>query len=121
MKLTRVALKTVSNEIVMTKGSGKFILLAAIFNFPIIGFVPYLTQAFTILFLAFFLKHMVIDESKIKKAKKSNNIQYTMQPYGKWMVYGTMALQIIWIPYIMQLITLVALGMIYANFTNYKQ
>jgi hypothetical protein len=120
MKSTHVALKTISNEIVMTKGSGKFILLAAIFNIPIIGFIPYLTQAFTIIFLAFFLKHMIINESKIKEAQKSNNIQYTMKPWGKWLIYGTMAFQVIWIPYLMQLITLVALGIIYANFTKYK-
>ena len=121
MKQTHAALNLISNEIVMTKGSGKFILFAAISNIPIIGFIPYLTQAFTILFLTFFLKHMIIDETKIKEAKKSNNVQYTMQPWGKLLIYGTMAFQIIWIPYVMQLVTLVALGIIYANFTKYKQ
>ena len=121
MKSTQVVLKTISNEIVMTNGSGKFILFAALANIPVWGFIPYLTQAFTILFLAFFLKHMIIKENKIKEAKKSNNIQYTMEPWGKWLIYGTMAFQIIWIPYVMQLVTLVALGIIYANFTKYKQ
>jgi len=103
----------------MTKGAGRFILLAAIFNIPVIGFIPYLTQSFTILFLAFFLKHMIVNENKIAEVKKSN-IQYTMKSWGKWLIYGTMVLQIIWIPYVMQLITLVALGIIYANFTKYK-
>lgn len=121
MKQTHTALKVISNEIVMTKGSGKFILFAAISNIPIIGFIPYLTQAFTIIFLAFFLKHMIIDENRIKKAQKENNIKYTMKPWGKWLIYGTMAFQVIWIPYIMQFVTLVALGIIYANFTKYNQ
>jgi len=44
-----------------------------------------------------------------------------MKPWGKWLIYGTMAFQIIWIPYVMQLVTLVALGIIYANFTKYNQ
>ena len=122
MKSTTAAFKTISNEIVMTKGAGKFILFAAILNIPSpVTFIPYLTQAFTILFLAFFLKYMVTNENKIKEAQKSSNIQYTMKPWGKWLIYGTIAFQIIWIPYVMQLVTLVALGIIYANFTKYNQ
>lgn len=121
MKQSKVALQSISNEIILTKGSGKFLLLAVISNIPIIGFIPYLTQAFTIIFLAFFLKHVIIDENKIKEAQKSRNIQYMMKPWGKWLIYGTMALQVIWIPYVMQLVTLVALGIIYANFTEYNQ
>ena len=120
MKFTHAAMRTISNEIVMTKGSGKFILFAAIFNIPIIGFVPYLTQAFTILFLSFFLKHMITDEKEIKNAITQKNVQYTMKSSGKWLIYGTMAFQIIWIPFVMQLVTLVALGIIYANFTKYN-
>ena len=119
MKPTHAALKAISNEIVMTKGAGKFILLAMISNIPFIGFIPYLTQSFTIIFLAFFYKHIITDERKIKEAKKSNNVQYTMKSWGKWLICGTMALQVIWTPFVMQLITLVALGIIYANFTKY--
>jgi len=121
MKSSHVAMKTIQNEIVMTKGSGKFILLAAIFNIPVIGFIPYLTQAFTILFLAFFLKHMILDENKIKTAITQKNVQYTMKPWGKWLIYGTMAFQVVWIPFVMQFVTLVALGIIYANFTKYNE
>jgi hypothetical protein len=120
MNHTKSAIKAISNEIVMTKGSGKYILLAAIFNIPIIGFIPYLTQAFTILFLMFFLKHMITDERRKKRAEKKNEIQYTMKPWGKWLIYGTMAFQVFWIPFLMQLITLVSLGIIYANFSKYK-
>src|SRR3989338_6350814 len=107
MTPTKMAMQTIGNEIIMTKGAGKFILLAAFANIPFIGFVPYLTQAFTILFLAFFLKHMITDDAKIKEMKKQKNVQYTMQPWGKWLIYGTMALQVIWVPFVMQLVTLV--------------
>ena len=121
MKQTKAAMEAITNEIVMTKGAGKFILLAALVNIPVWGFIPYLTQAFTILFLAFFLKHMITDENKIKQAQKMRNVQYTMGSWGKWLIYGTMAFQIVWIPFVMQLVTLVALGVIYANFTKYNQ
>jgi len=121
MKQTKAAMEAITNEIVMTKGAGKFILLAALANIPVWGFIPYLTQAFTILFLAFFLKHMITDENKIKQAQKMRNVQYTMGSWGKWLIYGTMAFQIVWIPFVMQLVTLVALGVIYANFTKYNQ
>ncbi|MCA9386085.1 hypothetical protein KC717_05550 [Candidatus Dojkabacteria bacterium] len=109
------------NELVITKGAGKFIVLAAIVNIPFIGFIPYLTQAFTILFLAIFLKHMISDEEKISVAHSQKNVQYITKPLAKWLIYGTMAFQVLWIPYVMQLITLVALGIIYANFTKYKE
>lgn len=119
MNRSSAAIKVISDEIIATKGAGKFIILAAIFNIPFLGFIPYLTQAFTILFLAFFLKHLITDEHKIKQEQKNSNIQYVMKPWNKWLIYGTMVFQIFWFPFIMQLITLVALGIIYANFTKY--
>ena len=111
----------IKDEVVVTKGAGKFIALAMFFNIPIYGFIPYLSQAITILLLVFFWKR-VIEDNKNKKSVTKNVKSYRiMNKNGSYLIIGTMVFQLIWIPFITQLVTLVLLGIIYATMTSYKK
>ncbi len=115
-------LNMLKEEYVLTKGSGKYILLAVFFNIPFIGFIPYLTQAFTIILLSIFLKnHLKMKEASKKEAINENKVGYILSKAGFILIIITMAFQVLWFPFISQLITLVLLGIIYATMTKYKQ
>jgi len=100
--------------LVITKGSGKFILFAIISNILFMVF-PILPNILTIIFLLFFLRHIISDKKKIKSAISKKNVQYTMKPQGKYLIYTTMAFQILFIPILIPVVTLVALGILYTN------
>ena len=91
-------------ELILTKGPGRLLLLAMFANIPFIGFVPYLTQALTVIFLSIFLK----------KYRLGGNIPTQV------LIIATIAFQLFWFPYISQLVTLVLLGLIYATATKYQ-
>ena len=112
--------KILANEIVITKGAGKLLLIAAFFNIPFWGFIPYLTQAFTIILLGIFLKHVRLNKDKKQKELKQKNVSYTTTNIGMGLIVVTMIFQCFWFPFLSQLITLVALFLIYATMTKYK-
>jgi hypothetical protein len=103
------SIKTVANifkeELILTKGPGRLLLLAMFTNIPFIGFVPYLTQALTVIFLSIFLKKYQSMGSKPTQA----------------FVIATIVFQLFWYPYISQLVTLVLLGLIYASAAKYPE
>ena len=111
----------IKDEVVVTNGAGKFIALAMLFNIPIYGFIPYLSQAITILLLVFFWKRVIEDNKNKKSATKNVKSYPIMNKNGSYLIIGTMVFQLIWIPFITQLVTLVLLGIIYATMTSYKK
>jgi hypothetical protein len=87
-------------EMVMAKGSGRLLLIAMGVNIPFWGFMPYLTQAITIIVLAFFLK---------KQQRQGIKIPLPLLI----LILATMAFQLLWFPFVSQLVTLFMLGLIY--------
>lgn len=98
MKLLKpsTAFGLLRQEIVNTKEATKFLFMAMLANISFLGFVPYITQAITIILLVLFL-------NKIDKAPILLVILAT----------ATIIFQAFWIPFTSQLITLVLLGLIY--------
>lgn len=117
---SKSALSTlINNEIAITKGAGKYLWIAVFFNIPVWGFIPYVSQAITIIILFVFLKHFITEESLKQEKIDNHEVQYTIKSWAKPLIYATMVLQLIWIPYVLQFLTLISLGIIYANFTKY--
>jgi hypothetical protein len=116
-------LKVMKEEFLLTKGAGKFLIIAMFFNIPFWGFVPWVSQAVTIIVLAFFLKHIISNDEKIKKAIKSHSVSHKIKPVGKYLVIFTMAYQLpfFWAAFVVQIVTLFFLGIIYATMTKYKE
>ncbi|HLC61565.1 MAG TPA: hypothetical protein VJI52_00940 [Candidatus Nanoarchaeia archaeon] len=110
-------LSILGKEVLITEGAGKFILIAMFVNIPFWGFIPYVTQALTIICLFLFWKHIVHD----KKSTKTEKISYLMKPMGFNLIIVTAIFQLVWIPFFMQLVTLILLGIIYATMTSYKE
>lgn len=96
------------DEFKKSESLGKWLLVIAFANLPLPHiFVPYLTQAATLILISIFFK----------KYKAS-------YPEGSRLVTGLciaiMIVQLIWFPYISQLITISLLGVLYGVFTKYK-
>ena len=111
------------DEIGITKGAGKFILIAMFFNIPFWGWIPFLSQAGTMLLLFIFLKHTIKDNENKKIAIKSKNIDYTIKKNHYNLIIGTIILQLplFFAPFFSQFITLFLLGIIYTTMTSYKE
>lgn len=94
-------IRIVKNEYLNSESNNQYLLLAMIFNIPSpLIFIPYATQAITIFLVLFFLKRLV-------DMKKGTSILY--------MTIGlTLIFQILWIPYISQLVSITLIGIIFA-------
>ena len=94
-------IKIVKGEFAKSEGENKFLLLAMIANIPSpFVFLGYLTQAITIFLVLFFLKR-VVDHN-------------TGASYLYLIVGVTLLFQIMWFPFVSQLITITLLGLIFA-------
>lgn len=92
------------------------------FNIPYWGFVPWVSQAITIIVLGVFLKHIISEEKKKKEVIKKKEVKYYMKSWGKTFVYATILIQLpfFFMAFISQIITLTCLIIIYANLTKYQ-
>ena len=98
------------DEFKNSESLGKWLAVIAVVNLPLPTiFVPYLTQAVTILLIGIFLK----------KYRTSTSL------HGSSLVtvlcIAVMIIQLVWFPYISQLVTLVLLGVLYGMFTKYNK
>ena len=121
--LSRLILGVLKDEVVITKGAGKFILIAIFFNIPVWGFIPWVSQALTIILLFFFLKHAITDKDKEKYELKSKNVSHSINHFGYYLIIATIIVQFpfFFLPFISQIFTLVLLGIIYVTMTSYKE
>lgn len=103
-----------------TEGFGKLFLTAILFNFPYLGFLPYFTQIATVIILSIFLKRYLL---LLKSSKDSATNLETR--HGPKIVIGftllTMAIQAIWIPFEMEIVTIIFLSILYALVSKYKE
>lgn len=99
----------VKDEFKSSESVGKWLIVVAVANLPLPDvFLPYFTQAITIILMSIFLK-------KYNSSPKENSrivigISITI-----------MIVQLFWFPYISQLVTLVLLGVLYGVFTKYNK
>ena len=114
---------TLKDEIIITKGAGKFILYALFFNIHVWGFIPWVSQALNIIFLFIFLKHTIKDNENKKSVIELKNFDYTINPNGFYLIIITIILQLpfFFTPFVSQFITLFLLGIIYISMTSYKK
>ena len=107
-------------EFKQTEGFGKLFLIALFFNIPVDGFIPYFSQVVTVIILSIFLKKYLL-QIKNNTHKEDNSNLPTV--HGSKIIIGltifTMTVQVVWVPYITQLVTLVLLGLLYACFSVY--
>ncbi len=97
------------DEFKNSESLGKWLLITALVNLPLPDiFIPYLTQAITIILMSVFLKKYT-----------SASSQSSRLVIG--LCIATMIAQLFWIPYISQLITLILLGILYGAFTKYNK
>lgn len=106
-----------NNEFRNSEGYNKFLILAIGANIPLPWiFIPYCTQAVTIVLVWLFLKQYLKVQNASLIDKNIPKIRYS--------IYGTAGLtilvQLIWVPFISQLITLVLLGLLY-NLTQQQE
>jgi hypothetical protein len=88
---------------------GKWLAVIAVVNLPLPTiFVPYLTQAVTILLISIFLK-------KYRTSTSLDNSSLITV-----LCIAIMIVQLVWFPFISQLITLVILAILYGVFTKYN-
>jgi chromate transport protein ChrA len=102
------ALNLLKGEYKQSEVLGRLLLVAAVFNIPIYGFIPYLSQVITVVILSIFLKKYTSLFSQTSKTVTT-------------LCIGTMVLQLFWFPYLTQLVTLVLVGILYGVFTKYKE
>ena len=112
----------IKNEYVATLGSGKLLLIALFFNIPIDVFIPYLSQAVTIITLSIFLKKYLVSKDDTTEINKKVG-EYSISKVTIGLIIGTMLYQlpIFWIPFVTQLVTLLLLGIIYATSSKYQK
>lgn len=112
----------IKNEYVATAGSGKLLLIALFFNIPIDAFIPYLSQAVTIITLSIFLKKYLVSGENTEEVSKKIG-EYSISRLTIALIIGTMVYQlpIFWIPFVTQLVTLLLLGLIYATSSKYQK
>lgn len=92
--------KIIKEEFADSDRTNKYLLLAIIANLPTpLVFFPYLTQAITIVLIIFFLKK-IIDN-------------HTTTPIKNVLLATVLVMQIIWIPYISQLLSILILGILF--------
>lgn len=116
------ALDLLQREYTQTEGFGKLILIGMFVNIPIDGFIPYFSQVATVIILAIFLKKYLLLIQDKESQKNTSNLPFT---YGSKIVIGftilIMLVQLVWVPFMTELVTLVLLGILYAIFTTYKK
>lgn len=97
------------DEFKNSESLGKWLIAVAVVNLPLPDiFVPYFTQAVTIILMSIFLKKYI-----------SGSLQSSRIVTG--LCIAIMIFQLFWVPYISQLVTLVLLGILYGVFTKYKK
>lgn len=96
------------DEFKKSESLGKWLLITAVVNLPLPDiFIPYFTQALTIILISIFLKKYTSTSSQSSK-------------FVAGLCIAIMVCQLFWFPYISQLITLVLLGILYGVFTKYN-
>lgn len=94
------------NEIQANKGANKFLLLAIFTNIPSpLIFIPYVTQAMTLILLGLFLKYY--------PKLNTNHVIFGIPKAICIPVLPLLLLQIFWFPYLSQLISIVLLVGLY--------
>ena len=102
----------IREEIFISKGPDKFLLFTLFANIPSpVIFIPYLTQAATIIFLCFYLSHLSgINTSQQLQIYRSSRVSIAICS----LVVIAILLQTFWIPFMTQLYTLTLIGLTYA-------
>jgi hypothetical protein len=90
----------IKKEIFSTTGENKLLLIALIFNIPFYWFVPYVSQAITVVLLILYLKR-----------KQQNNLN--IQTLILTLVTMIIQLPFFWLPFATQIATLIFVGMIF--------
>lgn len=109
-KLKSWAVNLLKGEYTLSEILGRLLIVVAIFNLPSpLIFIPYLTQAITILILAVFLKKY--------KASTLNKSQIVV---GICVAIMIIQIPLIWMFYVTQFITLILVAVLYGIFTKYK-
>lgn len=92
-----------------SEGYNKFLILAMAANIPLHQvWIPYGTQAITIVLVGFFVKRYLKAEGA--RLLDKNMPRYRSSVYGA--VGLTLLAQLVWIPYMSQLVTLVLLAIL---------
>lgn len=114
-------MRLIKDENKLTEGFGKLFLIAMLFNIPVFAFIPYLSQIATVIILSIFLKKYLLLIKHIHSVDEISNLNFT---HSSKIVIGlimiTMFAQLVWVPYMTQLTTLILLGILYAVFSKYK-
>lgn len=106
-------IQIIKEEITKADGWNKFILWAIVANIPIpLFFIPYATQALTIILLAFYLKHY-------PRSEQPANVFIGKTAFGIptpvfAVIVITMLIQLSWVPFMTQLVTIAALGLLFS-------
>lgn len=99
--------------------AGKQLWVAMFFNIPVWGFVPFVSQAVTIISVLIFqlsIKH----DTDAKDFVNSNKSGYYVEPWVKWLAWGLILLQLVWIPFVLQFLSLIGLGILMFNIKKIK-
>jgi hypothetical protein len=115
-------IKILKGEYDNTKGTGRLLLIAAFFNIPIDGFVPYLSQIATIILISIFIKRYLaltdtLDHGETRTQIRNKNITTAVITLS----VVTLCVQLVWTPFVTELITLVLIGLLYAFSSKYKK
>ena len=114
--------KLLQEEYTKTEGFGKILFVAAFFNIPIDGFIPYLSQIITVGVLVIFLKkYLLLIKNNTQKEELSNLSTVRGPQIIIALTVLIMLLQVVWIPFTTEIVTLVLIGLLYAIFTKYKK
>lgn len=114
--------RLIKDEYKQTEGFGKLFLVAMLFNVPFFGFIPYFSQIATVIILSIFLKKYLLLIKHSHSTDEISNLNFT---HSSKIVIGliliTMFAQLVWVPFMTQLTTLILLGILYAVFSKYKK
>ncbi len=108
---------TVREELFLSKGPERFLLLTLFANIPTpLIFIPYFTQAATIVLLCFYVAHVTSKtfSTGVTISRASGSLRIVIFA----LILIAIFLQIFWIPFMTQLYTLALVGIAYALSKN---
>lgn len=115
-------IRLIKDEYKLTEGFGKLFLAGMLFNIPVFGSIPYFSQIATVIILSIFLKkYLLLIKSKPTPEEISNLDFSQSSKIVIGLILITMFAQLVWIPFMTQLATLILLGILYAVFSKYKK
>jgi len=116
-------IQIIKDEFTKSKGINKFLLLAIVVNIPAPHiFIPYVTQVFTVILLAVYLKNYPKVEPVLNESSSIENKRLLGIPL---LIMGlsvlTILIQLSWVPFLTQLITITILSFLFVSSRKYLE